>query len=434
MHPKRLALFAALATAVALAVPALASAGNEVTKWNEIAVNTVNAQPGLISAPPAGAVHVAMVQGAVYGAVNAADRHGKPYLVDRSYPKASPDAAAATAAYRVLNTLFPGSAATLLTAYNASLAPIPDGVGKTQGIEVGELAAAAMLAEGHNTAVPIGCTFGTGGIGEWQPLPGAGGAPACDPTVWVASAKPFVLESPSQFRTAGPYDVGSPEYAADYLEVQTIGEIDSATRTATQSHAAAFWNTNPAANYNALARRFVDLYSLDVSDSARLLAMVDLSAADAIINTWNDKYHYNFWRPITAIRRADDGNAATVSDPTWTPMFDPSLPAAIGGAGPALVTPPYPDHVSGATAYASASMHALASFFGSDVVGTGFFLTSSRFPGEQRLFTRFSAVTDEILEARIWAGIHFRNADVQAADLGRDVERYVHTRLFAAAR
>ncbi len=434
MHPKRLAPFAALAAAVALAVPALASAGNEVTNWNEIAVSTVNAQPALMSAPPAGAISIAMVQGAVYGAVNAADRHGKPYLVNRSYPKASPDAAAATAAYRVLNTLFPGSAATLLTAYTASLAGIPNGSGKTEGIEVGEMAAAAMLAEGHTSgAVFIPCTFGTGGIGVWQPLPGAGGAPACDPTVWVASAKPFVIESPSQFRTAGPYDVGSPGYAADYLEVQTIGKIDSATRTAAQTHAAAFWNTNPAANYNALARRFVDVYSLDVGDSARLLAMVDLSAADAIINTWNDKYHYNFWRPITAIRRADDGNAATVPDPTWTPMFDPSLPAAIGGAGPPLITPPYPDHVSGATAYASASMHALASFFGSDVVGTGFFLTSSRFPGEQRMFTRFSAVTDEILEARIWAGIHFRNADVQAAELGGAVERYVHKHLFAAS-
>lgn len=425
-------LVAALATAAALAVPALANAANEVTKWNEIAVNTVNAQPALFSAPPAGAVHVAMVQGAVYGAVNAADRHGKPYLVNRSYPKASPDAAAATAAYRVLNTLFPGSAATLLTAYNASLAGISDGNAKTQGIEVGEMAAAAMLAEGHNSAVPIGCTFGAGGIGEWQPLPGPTG-PMCDPTVWVASAKPFVMNSPSQFRSAGPYAVNSAAYAADFAEVKSLGKIDSATRTAAQSHAAAFWNTNPAANYNALARRFVDLYSLDVSDSARLLAMVDLSAADAIINTWNDKYHYNFWRPITAIRRADDGNAATVSDPTWTPMFDPSLPAAIGGAGPALVTPPYPDHVSGATAYASASMHALASFFGSDVVSTGFFLTSSRFPGEQRMFTRLSAVTDEILEARIWAGIHFRNADQQAADMGRDVERYVHKHLFAAA-
>jgi hypothetical protein len=154
--------------------------------------------------------------------------------------------------------------------------------------------------------------------------------------------------------------------------------------------------------------------------------MLDLSAADAIINAWNDKYHWNFWRPITAIRR---------TDPTWTPLFDPSLPVATAGIGPALITPPYPDHVSGATTYASASMHALASFFGTDQMA--FYATSSRFPidptqpRERRYFSRFSDLTNEILQARIWAGIHFRNADVQAANLGREVENYVHTQYFA---
>ena len=157
-----------------------------------------------------------------------------------------------------------------------------------------------------------------------------------------------------------------------------------------------------------------------MTDSARLFAILDLSAADTIINTWSDKYHWNFWRPITAIRS---------TDPTWTPLFDPSLPAAIAGAGPALITPPYPDHPSGATAYASASMHALASFFGTDEMT--FYATSSRFPGEQRPFTRFSDLTNEILGARIWAGIHFRNTDVQAANLGREVEHYIETQYFA---
>jgi hypothetical protein len=181
-----------------------------------------------------------------------------------------------------------------------------------------------------------------------------------------------------------------------------------------------------------MARRFVDQFSLDVSDSARLFALLDLSAADALITTWNDKYYWNFWRPITAIRKADiDNNPATTADPMWTPMFDPSLSPAIGGAGPALITPPYPDHPSGATAYASASMHAFASFFGTDEMA--FYATSSRFPGEQRAFQRFSDVTSEVLEARIWAGIHFRNPDVQAAKLGGDVERFIHKHLFAAA-
>jgi hypothetical protein len=429
----RLSTLAVLVLALALAVPAVASAANEVTKWNEIAVNTVNAQPPITSAPPAGSVFVAMVQGAVYGAVNAVDRHGRPYLVNRSFPKASKDAAAATAAFRVLDSLFAATHhATLQAAYDSSLAGIPNGARKEAGIEVGTMAADAMLAEGHDGRTLIGCTFGTGMPGVWQPLAGPTGAPICDPTPWLANAVPLLVKSPSQFRTAGPLPLTSAAYAAEFNEVKAMGSINSATRTAAQSHAAAFWQTNPAANYNAIARRFVDQFSLDVSDSARLFAMLDLSAADALITTWNDKYHWDFWRPITAIRRADtDGNPATVADATWTPMFDPSLSATIGGTGPALSTPPYPDHPSGATAYAGASMHAFASFFGTDELS--FYATSSRFPGEQRTFHRFSDVTNEVLEARIWSGIHFRNPDAQAANLGREVERYIHKHFFAAA-
>ena len=176
----------------------------------------------------------------------------------------------------------------------------------------------------------------------------------------------------------------------------------------------------------------LSLQQLDVSDSARLFAMLDLTAADALISTWNDKYRFNFWRPITAIRKAGaDGNPATTADPGWTPMFDPSLPAAIGGAGPALITPPYPDHSSGANAYASSSMSAFAAFFGTDEMT--FYATSSRFPAEQRVFNRFSDLINEVIEARIWAGIHFRSADEQAAQVGRDVARYVHVHQFAAA-
>ena len=162
-----------LGLAVALAVPAVASSANEATKWNELAVSTVNAQPPLASAPTAGSIFVAMVQGAVYGAVNAVDRHGRPYLVNHSYPKASAEAAAATAAFRVLNTLFPSP--TLQTAYDASLAGIPNGARKDKGIEVGTMAADAMLAEGHDGRVLISCTFGTFVPGVWQPLAGPTG-------------------------------------------------------------------------------------------------------------------------------------------------------------------------------------------------------------------------------------------------------------------
>ena len=430
MNPIHIGRLAVLGVAIALAVPAVASSANEVTKWNEIAVNTVNAQPPITSAPPAGSIFVAMVQGAVYGAVNAVDRHGRPYLVMHSFPKASKEAAAATAAFRVLNTLFPS--ATLQTAYDASLAGIPNGAPKAAGIQAGTMAADAMLAEGHDGRALISCTFGTFVPGIWQPLATATGTPACDPSPWVKDAKPFLVKSALQFRTHGPLALTSAAYVAEFNEVKAIGSLNSSTRTPAQSHAAAFWQTNPAANYNAIARRFVDQLSLGISDSARLFALLDLSAADALITTWADKYFFNFWRPWAAIRQADtDGNPHTVADPHWKPMFDPTLDPAIGGVGPPLGAPPYPDHPSGATSYASASMNALAAFFGSDQMP--FYATSSRFPGEQRAFTRFSDVTNEVLEARIWAGIHFRTADVQSASLGHDVVRYVQTHLFAAA-
>ena len=432
MNPTRIGRLAVLGLAVAFAVPAMASSGNEVTKWNEIAITTVLAQPPITSAPPAASIFVAMVQGAVYGAVNAVDRHGRPYLVDRSYPKASAEAAAATAAFRVLNTLFPAQHGSLQAAYDASLAGVPNGALKDKGVEVGAMAADAMLAEGHDGRVLGTCTFGTFVPGVWQPVAGPTGAPACDPSPWVKDAKPFLVESGSQFRTPGPLALTSAAYTAEFNEVKAIGSLTSTTRTAAQSHAAAFWQTQPAVNYNAIARRFVDVYSLDLSDSARLFAMLDLTAADALITTWADKYYFNCWRPWAAIRQADtDGNPATVADPSWKPMFDPTLDPAIGGVGPSLGTVPYPDHPSGATSYASASMNAFAAFFGSDEVP--FYATSSRFPGEQRPFTRFSGVTDEVLEARIWAGIHFRTADVQSADLGREIARYAHQHWFAAA-
>jgi hypothetical protein len=432
MKPRRLGRLAVLGAAIALAVPAVASA-NEVTKWNEITVNTVTAQPPISSGGNATAVLVAMSQGAVYGAVNAVDRHGRPYLVKRSFPHGSADAAAATAAFAVLDSLFPAQHNALLAAYSASLAGIPDGVPKTTGVLVGTMAADAMLAEGHDGRTVIGCTFGSGAAGEWQPLADPNGNPLCDPAAWVRDAVPFMVRDASQFRTPGHLDLTSAEYTAEFNEVKSLGSLNSSTRTPGQSHAAAFWQTNPGANYNAIARRFVDQFSLDVSDSARLLAMLDLSAADALITVWSDKYHGNFWRPITAIRHANiDGNPDTEADPNWKPMFDPSLDPTIGGVGPALITPPYPEHPSGATAYASASMHAFASFFGTDRMS--FYATSSRFPGEQRPFSRFSGVTNEVLEARIWAGIHFRTADVQSANLGREVERYIHTHYFAAHR
>ena len=415
-----------------LALPALAQA-NEVTNWNTIALSTVLSEPPISSSPNSTAVFMAMTQGAVYGAANAIDRHGRPYLVQRSFPKGSLDAAVATAAYRVLDSTFPDQHATLTADYNASLAGVPDGSAKDTGVEVGEAAAATMLAQGHDARAVIGCAFGVFVPGVWQPLAGPTGAPICDPTAWVRDAAPFLIDSASQFRTQGPFPLDSAAYAADYNEVKTLGSLTSTTRTAMQTHLAVFWQSNPGVNYNLLAQRFVVEKSLDTTDSARLFAMIDLNAADAIITAWSDKYARLFWRPMAAIQHgADDGNPGTVGDPTWTPLFTPSLPAAIAGVGPALNTPPYPEHPSGAVSYASSTMHAFQSFFGTD--DESFYVTSSRFPGEQLHFDHFSDLINQIIEARIWAGIHFRNADLQAANLGREIESWTHTHQFASVR
>ena len=203
------------------------------------------------------------------------------------------------------------------------------------------------------------------------------------------------------------------------------------TRSPFETHAAAFWQTNPAANYNAIARRFVDQLSLDVADSARLFALLDLSAADALINVWNDKYYWNFWRPMTAIRQGGHRRQSRdAADASWKPLFDPSVTdPAIIGVGRARARRRTRTIPSGATGYASASMNAFEAFFGTDEMT--FYATSSRFPGEQRVFITSPSVTNEVLEARIWAGIHFRNPDVQAANLGHEVVDYVHTHWFA---
>jgi hypothetical protein len=209
--------------------------------------------------------------------------------------------------------------------------------------------------------------------------------------------------------------LGSAAWANDYNEVKALGSVNSAARTAEQTHIAIFWQSTPVATWNAVARNLVEdpAYAVDIVDSARLFAMLNLTAADASINCWNDKYHWDFWRPWNAIpRAAEDGNPATDPDPSWT----------------ALLTAPYPDHPSGHLCNDAAYLTVLGMFFGTGEIG--FDVTSSRFPSEPRHFDRFSEPLDEIIEARIWAGLHYRTADVQAVILGRNVAEYMAKHYF----
>jgi hypothetical protein len=423
--------FVAFAAAVALVAPAAAQA-NEVTHWNRIAMSTLVAFPGPAGgAPNALQINMAMTQGAVYDAVNAiGPKRHRPYLLNRRVgARASKEAAAATAAYRVLSGIVAGVPATmpfpnraalleaLATEYAASLALIPSSPFKRQGIVAGNAAADAMLAArqgdgrfGPSQWVPLV------GPGFWQPLLNPDGTPMLDPTPWVGGVRPFLLQSPSQFRTAGPLSLASAAYAAEFNEVKAIGSVNSAVRTPDQTHIALYWQSagGPALLWNDVASDLVEGSgdSFNMADSARLLAMMNLAAADTHINCWNDKYYWDFWRPWNAIHDAAiDGNPATDPDPTWA----------------ALLTAPYPDHPSGHLCADSAHLSVLQMFFGDNV---HFGVTSSRFGGETRFFDHFSEPLAEIVEARIWAGLHFRTADVQAVTLGQNVTDYMAEHYF----
>jgi hypothetical protein len=415
---------------LALASPTVARA-NAVTDWNQIASDTLVGFPGPAGgAPSALQLNMGMTQGAVYDAVNAIEPRHQPYLYTGLFPSsASKDAAVATAAYIVLSYIvqgvpqsipFPNRASlqqSLDNAYAISLNGIPDGEDKTQGIAAGNAAAGAMMFARQNDG-----RFGPSpwvpnyDPGHWQPLLNPDGTPILDPTPWVANVRPFLIQSPSQFRTDGPNALTSTAYAEDVNEVKALGSVNSTTRTPEQTHIALFWGQNaggPALIWNRLARNLVGQYAIDLGDSAFLFATMNLSAADAVINCWNDKYYWDFWRPWTAIQQADrDGNPDTEPDPSWTP----------------LLTAPYPEHPSGHLSLDGAALEALKMFFGTNQIRVG--VTSSRFPGEIRYYDRFSDALNEIVDARIWAGLHFRTADIQAKILGRKVAHYMAKHYF----
>jgi hypothetical protein len=421
---------AGLAASAALAATAPLARADTVTDWNDTAsaaIVGVAKQP-----PPVAVLSFAMVQGAVYDAVEAIDGRYRPYLPTPPARRSdSVDAAASTAAFRVLTELFrtaPADQQAALQAllpprYAASLAAIPDGPPKTRGIADGEQAAAAMLAarQGDGRFVPFTPPSATT-PGAWQPAPPNNGT---DPAPWVANVRPFLVPSVDMLQVAGPNPLTSRAYARDFNEIKSVGALHSTTRTPDETDAAIFWQEHAYAFYNRAFRTLAASNHLSLEDSARMLAMTDLAGADSAIGCWHEKYRWNFWRPITAIRAADtDGNPATTADPTWLPLFDPSTQIA---AGAPLVTPPFPDNPSGHLCATGAIVHTLQHFFGRDRVPLTLTSTES---GTTRHFSRLSDVLREVMNARVWAGIHFRTADVQGARLGETVARYERRHYF----
>jgi hypothetical protein len=427
-----LAALAALVAAVTLTSVSAAGPTSSpldaaiVSQWNAIAqVETIPLRPTAHGESRG----IAMVEGAVYDAVNAIDGGYQPYLLDTKFDSdGSQGAAAATATYRVLLAITPAARhAGLDASYTTTMAAIPDGPSKQEGVDAGEAAAAAMLAarQGDGFLAPFDFSLVIGpDPGDWRPVTPT----ALDPDPWVGNLKPFLIESPSQFRSEGPNALTSDEYTKEFDEVKELGALNSTTRTEDQTKAAVFWQFAPIAFWNALARGLADRYDLDAADQARLYAMINLAAADAAIACWNDKYYWNFWRPRAAIREADtDGNPATVADPTWEPLFSPATPTT-----PPLVTPPFPDHPSGHGCASGATLDTFADFFGTGKVEVT--LVSGRsldgVPIPPRHFDRFSQVLKEIIDARVWGGIHFRTADVQGAVIGKKVAHYLRKHYF----
>ncbi|MGH9162468.1 MAG: vanadium-dependent haloperoxidase, partial [Vicinamibacteraceae bacterium] len=300
-------------------------AADTVIIWNQYAERALGQVAQQRGQPELPVLDTAMVQGAVYDAVNAIARSHQPYLVAPPAPWwYSKDAAAATAAYRTLIALIPEQQSTLERLYDQSLAAIPDGAAKAGGIGVGEQAAQAMLAARENDGRdgPPRVVIGSE-PGEWRPtLPDF----AIDPASWTGDVKPFLIRSAESLRTRGPHRLTSGAYAKELAEVQELGAAASVTRTRDQTDVALFWNRPP---WGEIVRSLARSQELNITDAARLLAMVSLAGADATIACRNDKYYWNWWRPITAIHEAEtDGNPATTPDTTWTSLID---------------APPYPD-------------------------------------------------------------------------------------------
>jgi hypothetical protein len=399
----------ALGVLLSWAGPASADA---VTEWNALAAQCIN-RPG-----PTGLLDLALVQAAVHDAIQAIEKRYEPYLAT---PPASggesASAAAAAAARRVLATVCPATAqAALDAAFQPYLA------GNDAGLAVGYAAADTLLTElrGTTTTIPLPFIGGTE-VGDWRPTP-----PALAPMsfVYLATTKPFVMTSPSQFRPNGPPAVTSATYAREYDEVKRVGAVESHPAVAAcpaprTTDAARFWSGNFVTQWNEAVRLIAVDRQLSLGATARLLALANLAAADAGIAIWDSKVHFKFWRPMTAIREgANDGNPATAGDPAWTPFIQSNhFPA--GSQNPA-----YPDYVSGANGLTSAFVSTLQLFFGTDWVPFEVYKAtpaSVAICTNPRTFRRLSDAAEEVVEARIYLGIHFRTADVEARRLGARV-------------
>lgn len=411
---KRPAVVVAIAMVMSLLPgPVRASGdGDVVLDWNTIMVATVSSQN-----PFAQARFAAMTQLAVFEAVNSITGDYEPYLAPVAAPPgASPEAAAVAAAHAVLINYFPAAAATLDAARAASLAAIPDGQPEDDGVAVGQTAAAAMIAlrTGDGSSPPQFHQPPSSDPGVWQTTP------TCPPAGGILlhwqNVTPFGIESNAQFRSDPPPRLSSPEYARDYEEVARVGAIDSADRPQDRSDVARLYNSLLAVGVlNSVARQLAQANPLSLAGHARVLALLNMAIADALTTVMETKYHYVFWRPETAIRAGDtDGNERTIADTDYVPFL------------PTPCFPSYPSaHASGS--YAGRSI--LERVWGGG--GHSIVISHPAVPGVVVHYTSLKQITDDIDDARIYGGIHFRFDQEAGAKQGRRVGQYVYAHSLA---
>jgi hypothetical protein len=386
------------------------SAVNPVVTWNAtllVIVRTPGAQPKTIHPTRS----FAIMHAAIYDAVNAIDKTHEPYLVSlRDVSRsASQDAAASSAAHEVLVALYPSFQATLDNQLKQSLALVPDGPDKTEGINIGKTVADQILAarssDGSN-AKPVPFVFGNA-PGDFQSTPP--NFPSPQFTNW-SHVTPFALESASQFRLGPPPALTSDAYTDAFNEVKSLGIVHSTTATADQALTGSFWNGAIQNYWNEITQTAAIGHNLNTARTARLFALLNLSFADGVIAFYDTKYTYNFWRPVTAIRAAaSDGNPGTLADPNWLPEVGNTTP-----------DPSYP----GAHAVISAAgASVLNAFFGKK--DFNFIVTSEVLPGVTRSFTNFSAANKEATLSRIFAGVHFHTDLTSGNRMGSEVADFV---------
>ena len=335
---------------------------------------------------------LAMMHTAILNAVESASQRGAAGI--------SPEVAAQAAARRVLEGLYPEQKNMLDAAFDAAMANLPDGTSRSAGIAAGEKAAATMLAERK--------TDGFASPETYRPVtsPGVYITTALPTASHAALMTPFALKSVSQYRPGPPPKLASALYARDYNETRELGDINSTKRTAWQTETAHFWEMSGPPAWNEAARILVAHTPLTLAETARLFMALNVATHDAYVSVFDAKYHYGFWRPITAVRNGDlDGNDATERDAAWLP---------------AITTPLHPEYPCAHCAFDGAAGVVMKSVFGSGPVPE-FTLTNAAMPGVTRSFSTIQQLEDEVALSRIWGGVHYRNSIEVGSSMGKRI-------------